>query len=120
MHALDALGDPVRRRLVELLAQGDRTAGDLGAIVQAEFAISQPAVSQHLRTLREHGLVSATVDGRHRRYRLERQALAEVDTWLASLRSPWDSPLDALATEIARGKRKRRMHDTTHESREAG
>ena len=110
MHVLDALGDPIRRRIVELLAEGDRTAGDLVAIVHAEFAITQPAVSQHLRVLREGGLVSASADGRHRRYRLERRTLAEVETWLAGLRSsPWESPLDALSTEIARGKRERRL-----------
>ena len=107
MHALDLLGDPVRRHLIELLAQGDSTAGDLTAIVQAAFGISQPAVSQHLRVLRDNGLVSATAEGRTRRYHLERGKLAEAEQWLASLRSPWESPLDALATEIARGKRNR-------------
>ncbi|MGC4191247.1 MAG: metalloregulator ArsR/SmtB family transcription factor [Thermomicrobiales bacterium] len=109
MHALDVLGEPIRRRIVELLAQGDCTAGDLSTIVQAEFGISQPAVSQHLKVLRESALASAVQEGRHRRYRLERAKLAEVDAWLASLRSPWDSPLDALATEIARSKRQRRL-----------
>ncbi|MGC4106547.1 MAG: metalloregulator ArsR/SmtB family transcription factor [Thermomicrobiales bacterium] len=121
MHALDVLGEPVRRRIIEILAQGDCTAGDLSAIVQAEFGISQPAVSQHLKVLRESTLVSAAQEGRHRRYRLERATLAEVDAWLAALRSSWDSPLDALATEIARGKRQRRLDaDLSTQERDAG
>ena len=57
MHALDILGDPVRRRILELLAEGERSAGELGDDVQREFGISQPAVSQHLRVLRESGFV---------------------------------------------------------------
>ena len=109
MHALDVLGEPIRRRIVELLAHGDSTAGDLAAIVRVEFGVSQPAVSQHLKVLRESGVVSVIPEGRLRHYRLERQKLAEVDAWLATLRSPWESPLDALATEIARGKQRRRL-----------
>ncbi|TML79399.1 MAG: winged helix-turn-helix transcriptional regulator [Actinobacteria bacterium] len=58
MHAFDVLGDPVRRRLLELLADGERPAGEITAIVQAEFGVSQPAVSQHLRVLRESGFTS--------------------------------------------------------------
>lgn len=104
----DALADPVRRRLVELLAQGNATAGDLADLIGAEFGISQPASSQHLRVLREAEVVTGHQDGRRRLYRLRSEALAAVTDWVAHLRGEFDQPLDALATEIARGKRRRR------------
>ena len=88
MHALDALGEPVRRRIMELLADGERAAGEVSAVVQEEFGISQPEVSQHLRVLRENGF-----------------------TTLQGFRRFWAPHLDALATEIARGKRGRRAED---------
>lgn len=78
MHAFDVLGDPVRRRLLELLADGERTAGALTEIVRAEFGISQPAVSQHLRVLREAGLVSDNKEGTRRVYRIEPDGLLRV------------------------------------------
>ena len=62
VHALDILGDPVRRRIVELLADGELAAGEVGRVVQAEFGISQPAVSQHLRVLRDAGFSDAECD----------------------------------------------------------
>ncbi|HWI74098.1 MAG TPA: metalloregulator ArsR/SmtB family transcription factor [Baekduia sp.] len=111
MHALDILGDPVRRRIVELLADGERAAGDVGAVVQAEFGISQPAVSQHLKVLRESGFASVRADGARRLYAVEPAPLQEVDAWLAPYRRFWDPKLDALATEVARGKRSRRQHE---------
>jgi DNA-binding transcriptional ArsR family regulator len=108
MHALDILGDPVRRRILELLAGGELAAGEVVEIVQREFGISQPAVSQHLRVLRESGFASVRVDGTRRVYTVEAEAMKEVDVWLDRFRGFWSHKLDALATEVARGKRQRR------------
>ena len=105
MHAFDILGDPVRRRIVELLADGERSAGDVGAVVQQEFGISQPAVSQHLRVLREHGFATVRPEGTRRLYAVEPASLKAVDDWLARF---WNQRLDALGTELARGRRQRR------------
>ncbi|MEQ3550202.1 metalloregulator ArsR/SmtB family transcription factor [Pseudonocardia nematodicida] len=110
MHALDVLGDPVRRRLLELLADGEQPAGGLGAVVGDEFGISQPGVSQHLRVLREQGFVSVRAEGTRRLYSVNAAPLREADDWLGRFRGFWEPHLDALATEIARGKRARR-HD---------
>lgn len=109
MHAFDVLGDPVRRRILELLADGEQPAGAIGAAVQAEFGISQPAVSQHLRVLREHGFARVRPDGARRLYAVEAAPLREVDAWLDGFRRFWSPHLDALETEIARGKRARRL-----------
>ncbi|MCA0294628.1 MAG: metalloregulator ArsR/SmtB family transcription factor [Actinobacteria bacterium] len=109
MHALDILGDPVRRRILELLADGELTAGGIGTIVQAEFGISQPAVSQHLRVLREAGFASVRADGARRLYAVAPAQLAEADAWFDRFRSFWEPPLAALGTELARGRRERRL-----------
>ncbi|MFL6190456.1 MAG: ArsR/SmtB family transcription factor, partial [Actinomycetes bacterium] len=77
MHAFDVLGDPVRRRILELLAGGERAAGDIGAVVQAEFGISQPAVSQHLRVLRDHGFATVRAAGTRRLYAVDPAPLRE-------------------------------------------
>jgi DNA-binding transcriptional ArsR family regulator len=116
MHAFDILGDPVRRRLLELLASGERTAGDLGAVVQAEFGISQPAVSQHLKVLRENGFATVRAEGTRRIYAVDAEPLREVDAWLDPYRHFWTQRLDALATELARGKRARRASPTTKDT----
>jgi DNA-binding transcriptional ArsR family regulator len=108
VHAFDVLGDPVRRRILELLAAGELTSGDLTATVRAEFGISQPAVSQHLRVLREHGFASVRPDGARRLYAVRPEPFQEVDAWLDAFRRFWTPPLDALATELARGRRKDR------------
>jgi DNA-binding transcriptional ArsR family regulator len=107
VHALDVLGDPVRRRLVELLRDGEQPAGTLVAAVGAEFGISQPAVSQHLRVLRDAGLARARPAGNRRLYALEPGPLQEVDAWLQPYRALWAHRLDALDTEIRRGRRDR-------------
>ena len=86
MHALDVLGDPVRRRLLELLAGGERAAGELGAVVRDEFGITQPAVSQHLRVLRETGFATVRADGTRRLYAAAPARLREADDWLHHLR----------------------------------
>ncbi len=108
MHAFDVLGDPVRRRILELLASGEMSAGDIGATIQEEFTITQPAVSQHLKVLRDNGFASVRPDGQRRLYAVSDTALREVDEWLDTFRRFWAPRLDSLATEIARGKRQRR------------
>jgi len=112
VHAFDVLGDPVRRRILELLAGGEMSAGAIGATVQGEFAISQPAVSQHLKVLRDNGFATVRPDGQRRLYAVDGNALRDVDRWLDGFRRFWTPPLDALATEIARGKRQRRRKAT--------
>jgi DNA-binding transcriptional ArsR family regulator len=108
MHAFDVLGDPVRRRILELLADGEHAAGTVSVAIEDEFGISQPAVSQHLRVLREHGFVSVRPEGARRLYRVDGDGLRDVDAWLDTFRRAWASPLAALETEVARGRRQRR------------
>ena len=105
MHAFDVLGDPVRRRILELLADGEQPAGTVGAAVQEEFGISQPAVSLHLRVLRESGFVDVRAEGARRLYAVRGDGLRDIDEWVDRFRRFWTPPLDALATELARGKR---------------
>lgn len=109
MHAFDVLGDPVRRRILELLADGGETgAGEISDVIGSEFGISKPAVSQHLRVLRESGFASVRAAGPRRLYAVDAEPLREVDAWLERFRGFWEQRLDALATEVARGKRARR------------
>jgi DNA-binding transcriptional ArsR family regulator len=108
MHAFDVLGDPVRRRILELLAEGENSSGDVVAVISREFGITQSAVSQHLRVLRESGFASVRTHGARRLYSLDAAPLRQVDDWLERFRGFWDDRLDALATEVARGRRKRR------------
>jgi DNA-binding transcriptional ArsR family regulator len=108
MHAFDVLGDPVRRRILELLAEGERSSGDVVEVIAAEFGISQPAVSQHLRVLRDSGFAHVRAQSRRRLYSLDARPLEQVEQWLDPFRRFWDHKLDALATEIARGKKARR------------
>ncbi|GAB2722620.1 ArsR/SmtB family transcription factor [Nocardia thraciensis] len=110
-QVFEALGDPVRRGILELLAAGELPASAVVAGVQRYTPISQPAVSQHLKVLREAGLVSVRVDGPKRIYTLDRAGIDTARDWLTRLAdplAPFDQPLDALATEVARGKRTRR------------
>jgi len=109
VHAFDVLGDPVRRRILELLADGELPAGEVGAVVQSEFGISQPAVSLQLRVLRESGFATVRRAGARRLYRVDAAPLREIDTWLDRYRRFWTQRLDAPGTEIARGKRERRL-----------
>jgi DNA-binding transcriptional ArsR family regulator len=115
VHAFDILGDPVRRRILELLAAGERASGAIVEVVQAEFGISQPAVSQHLKVLRDAGFATVRVDGPRRVYAIDAAPLKEVDAWLAQFRGFWLQKLEALATEVERGKRKRRQHAGSQE-----
>jgi len=109
VHALDILGDPVRRRILELLATGEHSAGAVVAAISVEFGITQPAVSQHLRVLREAGFATVRAEGTRRLYAVDPAPLQEVDLWLDQFRRDWSSRLDALGTELARGKRARRL-----------
>lgn len=120
MHAFDVLGDPVRRRLLELLADGERSAGELGAVIQEEFGISQPGVSQHLRVLRDNGFATVRAEGTRRLYAVDPAPLREVDVWLERYRRFWTQRLDALGTELVRGKRERRMRGGTDSPADAG
>jgi DNA-binding transcriptional ArsR family regulator len=108
VHAFDVLGDPVRRRILELLAAGETSAGDVAARVGDEFGISQPAVSQHLKVLRDNGFATVRAEGTRRLYAVDPSGLREVDAWVEQFRVFWDQKLDALGTEIARGKKARR------------
>lgn len=114
MHAFDVLGDPVRRRILELLAEGEQTSGAVTAVVRAEFGISQPAVSQHLKVLREAGFTTVRPEGTRRIYAVRPEPLQDVDVWLQQFRRFWTPRLAALATEIERGKRERRLRADHH------
>lgn len=108
MHAFDVLGDPVRRRVVELLSDGESTAGSLAERIGAEFGITQPAVSAHLRVLRESGFATVSADGTRRIYAAATGPLDEIDAWLSRYHRRWTHALDALETEVARGRPGRR------------
>ncbi|MGH3472812.1 MAG: ArsR/SmtB family transcription factor [Nocardioidaceae bacterium] len=101
---LRALADQSRRTVIETLAKGPATGCDLAGLLP----ISRPGVSRHLRVLREAGLVDVRQDAQRRVYTLRPEPLGEVDAWLAQYRVQWEQRLDALHTEIARGKRQRR------------
>ncbi|TNE58537.1 MAG: ArsR family transcriptional regulator [Alphaproteobacteria bacterium] len=107
MHAFDVLHDPVRRRIVELLADGEHMSGEIVAVIQDEFGITQAAVSQHLRVLRESGFAVVRAEGARRYYKISTEPLREIDAWLERFRGYWEPKMDALATEIARGKKRR-------------
>ncbi len=110
MHAFDVLGDPVRRRILELLADGKQSSGAITGVIQREFGISQPAVSQHLRVLRDNGFARVRAQGTRRLYAVRADPLREVGRWLERF---WDQRLDALGTELARGRRERRLKSAT-------
>lgn len=105
MHAFDVLGDPVRRRILDLLAEDEHASGAVVTVIQSEFGITQAAVSQHLKVLRDSGFATVRVDGARRLYSIDAGPLREVDAWLDKFRGFWTHKLEALATEIARGKR---------------
>jgi DNA-binding transcriptional ArsR family regulator len=115
--AFDALGDPVRRRIMELLGQGEAPAGTVATILGEAFGISQPAVSQHLKVLRGAGLVTVRAEGTRRIYGADEAGIARVRDWLERFNDGFAGPLDALETELARGKRERRLQGRTDEVR---
>jgi DNA-binding transcriptional ArsR family regulator len=108
MHAFDVLADPVRRRILELLADGEHASGEVVEVIAKEYGISQAAVSQHLKVLRDSGFATVRVDGSRRVYAVDAEPMQEVDEWIGRFRGFWTSKLDALATEVARGKKARR------------
>jgi len=108
MYAFDILGDPVRRRILELLAEGEHASGEVVEVIAREFGITQSAVSQQLKVLRESGFATVRAEGTRRVYAVDAGPLAEADGWLDQFRHLWGPRLEALATEIARGKRTRR------------
>lgn len=107
MHAFDVLGDPVRRRILELLAEREHASGEVVAVIASEFGLSQAGVSQHLKVLREAGFAQVRPEGTRRVYVLDATPLRDIDDWLERFRIFWPHKLDALATEIARGKKTR-------------
>lgn len=108
MEAFDVLGDPVRRRALELMSEGELASGAIAQVIQAEFHISQPAVSQHLRVLRDSGFVTMRPVGARRLYAVNPAPLMEVDMWLDQFRRFWDQRLDALEVELRRHHRAER------------
>ena len=106
MHAFDVLVDPVRRRILEVLAQDERSSGEVVEIIANEFGITQAAVSQHLKVLRESGFATVRAEGTRRIYAIDATPMQEVDTWLDHFRGFWTHKLMALGTEIARGKKR--------------
>src|SRR5690606_7835783 len=116
MHAFEVLSDPVRQRILQLLIDDELPSGEIAEQIRAEFGISQPAVSQHLRVLRESGFARVRPEGTRRLYAIDTAPLQEVDAWLQPFRRFWSSHLDALGTELSRGKRQRRA--TIHEAKE--
>jgi DNA-binding transcriptional ArsR family regulator len=96
MLSLEALADPTRRRIVELLAKRDHTAGE----IVDEFDLSAPAISQHLKVLREAGLVISRADGQSRIQTLNPEGLDEIGAWLERTRRFWSARLDALEREL--------------------
>ena len=107
MHAFDVLGDPVRRRILELLAEREHSSGEVVEVIAGEFGISQAGVSQHLKVLREAGFAQVRPEGTRRVYVLDATPLRDIDDWLDRYKQFWPHKLDALATEIARGKKRR-------------
>ena len=94
--AFEVLAEPNRRRILDLLRQGERPVGGL----VDDLGVSQPAVSKHLRVLREAGLVEMRVDAQRRVYRLRTEPLQEIDAWLAPYRALWNTSLDKLARHL--------------------
>jgi DNA-binding transcriptional ArsR family regulator len=108
MDPFTVLADPTRRRILEILASRERSAGEVTVAIQAEAGVSQSAVSQHLGVLRDSGFATVRVEAQRRIYRTDAAALRMVAAWLDQVMPTFEQQLDALATEVARGKRARR------------
>lgn len=111
MNAFDVLGDPIRRRILELLTDGELSAGEITSVVVEEFGISQPAVSQHLRVLRESGFTSVRPAGARRLYAVDPIPLRHVDEWLEQFRRSWDESYGRLDELLEGLKEKEGKHD---------
>lgn len=120
MDALGALGEPVRRRILELIGTDELPAGVIAGALQAELGISQPATSQHLKVLRESGLLQVRAVGTSRLHRVDRDGLAEASAWFDQFLDVWQQPLDALGTELARGRWERRRQGSDAPTGEPG
>ena len=108
MRPFEVLADPVRRRILELLAGGEMASGAVVEAIGREFGITQAAVSQHLKVLRESGFATVRADAQRRLYAVDPAGLRAVADWVGGFSRFWEPKLDALATEIARGKKARR------------
>jgi DNA-binding transcriptional ArsR family regulator len=108
MQAFDVLSDPARRRILELLGRREMASGEVVEAIAAEFGITQAGVSQHLKVLRENGFARVRAEAQRRLYSVDGAGLQAVSQWVDQFRGFWEQKLDALATEIARGKRERR------------
>jgi DNA-binding transcriptional ArsR family regulator len=127
MHVFTLLGDPVRLRIVEILASGSHTAGELAAAISGDMGISRTAVSHQLRTLRDHGFVVTRPDENVREYRLHWDALQQLDTAILDLYEKWDrrfgwpyesdplAPLPARRHRLAERAQTQRPHQTPWE-----
>ena len=96
MQAFAALSDPTRRQIVEMLSEGELSAGE----ISRRFAMTPPAVSQHLKTLKAAHLVRVRIDAQRRIYALDPEGLAQLDAWLQRVRRFWNPKLDALEREL--------------------
>ncbi len=105
MNAFQILGDPVKRKILEMLAKSELSAGEVVNDIQNEFGITQAAVSQHLKILRESGFAHVRGEGAKRIYVLDASPMREVDNWINPFRSMFEQRLHALHTEIKRGKK---------------
>ncbi len=108
MHAFAVLADPVRRCIVEQLMDRELSSGEIVDTVGEEFGISQSAISQQLKVLRENGFASVAIDGNRRLYTLDSKGFEQMDEWLAPFRRFWAPKFEALAREVARGKRSKK------------
>ncbi|MBB6378166.1 DNA-binding transcriptional ArsR family regulator [Pseudonocardia eucalypti] len=102
MDVFQAVADPVRRELVEVLAGGERSAGELAEHAANRFGLTQPGTSKHLRALRDAGVVASRVDGKRRVYRLRPARVRELADWAERMTRFWDARLDALGAALER------------------
>lgn len=108
MHAFAVLADPVRRCIVERLMDRELTSGEIVDTVGEAFGISQSAISQQLKVLRENGFASVAIDGNRRLYSLDSKGFEQMDEWLTPFRRFWAPKFEALANEVAGGKRSKK------------
>ena len=106
MHAFTILSDPVRRAILENLRVQDLSSGEIVTSVGVEYGISQSAISQHLKVLRENRFANVRVEGARRIYSIEPKGFEEADQWLAQFRKFWEPKFAALAKHVERGKKK--------------
>ena len=112
----EVIAEPNRRAILSVLAVSEQSVGE----IERQLHMPQPTVSKHLRVLRDAGFVESTVDAQRRLYRLKPEPFQEVDAWLDQFRRFWAPPLEALATELARGRRQRRLAQSDgHGSKES-